>query len=130
MLNKKHNHKLFYFKSNQPLGLIPRDIDEAVDVLINHNDRTRDEIKALMKTTAELCTTVNKLNAELAAIHNHYRQELCGTCCHFNVCGIAQTIKYGDECENHAVPCEIGITLIDFNPKLESPPATANSKES
>ena len=114
-------HKKFMFPDiKRHLGFLygaPQfTIDETVQILINRDFNNQEAIL--------------KLQSELTAIHDHYRAELCGTCCHFNVCGIAQTIKYGDECAEHEFPCEFGITLCEVGPEQkESPPVVGSNQE-
>jgi len=93
-------------------------IDDVVDEIIKkHNGLNRDTTEAISRLDAK----VNKLQADLAAIHNHYRSELCGTCCHESVCSKKNSIKYGDECEEHSFPCWYEGELSEVEPEKVEP---------
>jgi len=91
------------------------EIDGAVDRLITESRNAHEAIK--------------KLQSELNSIHAHYREELCGDCCHVHVCGIFPSVKYGFECDEHAYAEEIEIELYEVGPEIESPPVVASNQE-
>jgi len=89
-----HRHKEIW----NHLGYLS--IDSALGTMIEKHYRLLDRVEAL---EYEVC----KLQLEVTAINIAYRDELCGDCCHNNVCSKRANIKYGDECEDRAECIEI-----------------------
>ena len=80
------------------------DVDGAVERLITEN---RSNKKA-----------ITELQADLSAIHAHYRSELCNDCCHSEVCKLRPNVKYGFECEDKGY--ELEVELYEIEPEKEA----------
>ena len=96
-------------------------IDEAVEDLAKRQSSMAQYVENLQKR-------LSAAESVLDTIHRHYRAELCGDCCHVDVCSIFPRVKYGFECNEKASPCELHIRLYEAEPE-ESLPATENSQE-
>jgi len=65
---------------------------------------------------------IMRLIKEIEAIHAHYRSELCGDCCHSEICKLRPNVKYGFECEDKAY--ELEVVAFEVEPeKLEVEPS-------
>jgi len=84
----------------------------VIDAIIEkHNGLAKDflgEHELLKKQIQEMAFENMAIKQDLAAIHAHYRSELCGDCCHVDVCSIFPKVKYGFECEERTI-CMIEI---------------------
>jgi len=80
-------------------------IKTAVRRLCNEVNNHSSHIRRLITANELQAGAIYKLERDLAAIHTAYREELCGCCCHVDVCKKKESIKYGDECEDMEFPC-------------------------
>ena len=89
-----------YQVENSLIGSYDIVIDQAVEKL--WNDR-----KYNIKNAEFVVGKILELESDLTAIHAHYRSELCGDCCHSEICKLRPNVKYGFECEDKAVDVEV-----------------------
>ena len=91
------NHK--HEKFTGPFGSTYT-IDEVVNATLEKHN-------SMVRAFFELETKVLTLQSDLAAIHAHYRSELCNDCCHSEVCKLRPNVRYGFECEDKAYELEV-----------------------
>ena len=108
-----HRHNSFYPTLPKPPHVWPeaKNIDETV--------------RHLIQDSRDKTSQISQLQADLAAIHAHYRSELCNDCCHSEVCKLRPNVKYGFECEDKAY--ELEVELFEVEPeKVETEKEEAN----
>ena len=127
-----HKHKKFGDPNYYAEFINPKNMDDTVDWLLAGYIRLRNENKefklAIEQIKSEFKLAIGQIKSDLAAIHSHYRNELCSDCCHVQVCGVSPSVKYGFECDEHTYPCEI--ELYEIEPEDKSSPAIGSSEKS
>ena len=118
-----HRHKIFNppVRGNCWTGW---SIDDAVDYLLQDRIALVNAIKNLQIDNCQNKDAIIRLTKEIKSIHAHYRSELCGDCCHVDVCGIFPSVKYGFECEDKAY--ELEVVTFEVEPETSE---TESSKE-
>ena len=107
IIKQSHEHETFT-PPVQGFYWADWNVDDVVGFLL------RDRI-ALIDGISCLRIEVNQVKADLAAIHAHYRSELCNDCCHSEVCKLRPSVKYGFDCEDKGYDVEI--TVFEVEPE-------------
>lgn len=129
-----HKHKKFGDPNYYAEFINPKNMDDTVDWLLAGYIRLRNENKefklAIEQIKSEFKLAIGQIKSDLAAIHSHYRNELCSDCCHVQVCGIFPKVKYGFECDERTI-CMIEIesenTADETEPSKEESPCCSKS---
>ena len=91
--HKLHEHSKRYPLVSPHFGNVEIAFDNVIDILW--------EVRTKNKPIIE------QLQVDLAAIHAHYRSELCNDCCHSEVCKLRPNVKYGFDCEDKGYELEV-----------------------
>lgn len=95
------------FKKDKPYRIddgIHYTLEDAVHELCYEVKWNKRHIKDLRESIHIQTQIILKLQSDIAAIHAHYRDFLCGDCCHQDVCKIKDTVKYGFICKDKPCP--------------------------
>ena len=113
---KVHEHHKYVLAETKPFypEYFPPEYSSIDDAVIH-----------LIKDSRNKSKLITELQSQLAAIHAHYRSELCNDCCHSEVCKLRPNVKYGFECEDKAY--ELEVELFEVEPeKVETEKEEAN----